>query len=577
MDSQIWSNAASEAVDCLIERLLPADSLVVKPFINRLFAALQEGHAFIRIESQEAALLGNIDGFVGDKGNSPLVLSGNQLSLGKIWQLEYDLATQIIRIANAVTPPIDWLGISHYLEQWFDEAGSRDQKAAAALALLQNFMLISGGPGTGKTTTVAKLLALLCLQGAALPKIALAAPTGKAAAHMARALHNALEKLDISESIRHHLIRLDGQTVHRLLKLKPPYMEPFFNSENPLALDVLIVDEASMLDTFLLLQLLSAVPDGCKVILLGDENQLPSVGAGAVLKALAQETELDRATAQELAYLLPKHRFIVSDRPSLLAQNVVRLSISHRFNEQSGIGSLAKAVVDGDAEKALDLFERFPEEISMPAYDTGRQMADLYRLQHYYWEAVEKNDVAGAFAHQTDIVVLAARRSDAEQFNRDYCTFLQKQGRFESGEQWFAGQMIMVSRNDYSLDLFNGDIGLVLRDETGTLVAYFSEGRDFRKMALSRLPECETAFAMTVHKSQGSEYRAVWLLPPFSDNPDMALNRALLYTAVTRARDCFVFWGEKATFQAACRSEEKRRSALRKMLLDCAGVSDRPV
>lgn len=565
---------AASAADVLC-RLLPDIYPAVLPFVERLFGALQQGHAFILLDKQEAAGLQQC----GAMSGGLFVLSGNRLFLGKIWQLEHDLSAEIMRIAQIPCKPMDWLSMSHYLAQWFADEGSRDQKAAAALALLQNWIVISGGPGTGKTTTVAKLLGLLCMNGQRLPRIALAAPTGKAAAHMSRSLHRALEGFDAGEAVRSHLQQLEGQTVHRLLRLKPPYMEPYFHVENPLPLDVLVVDEASMLDTSLLLQLLKALPDGCKTVLLGDENQLPSVGAGAVLSALVQETVLDEATAQELAHLLPHQPFAVSDRPPLLAQNVVRLAVSHRFDEKSGIGCLARAVIEGDAGKALAQFERFSGQISIRTQDIGEQTGALFRLQQDYWAAVARGDIEGAFEHQNDAVVLAARRKDADYFNGAYRVFLQKQGLAPPDGHWFAGQMLMIARNDYGLDLFNGDIGLVLQDTDAAnrLAAYFSDGGGWRKIALSRLPECSTAFAMTVHKSQGSEFREVWLLPPCAQPEEENLNRSLLYTAITRAKERFVFMGANATFQAACLSEEKRRSALREMLLDYHKVSDRPV
>ncbi|EGZ44879.1 exodeoxyribonuclease V subunit alpha [Neisseria wadsworthii] len=575
MDSLVLDGFAAEAAVSLLERVAPEVGGVVSPFVDKLFAALAEGHSFIWLDKHDIAALKQARPVVGGDAGSPLILRGNKLFLGKMWQLEQDLARQILRIAAVKPEPVDWLNASHHLADWFSEPGSRDQKAAAALALLQNFMVISGGPGTGKTTTVAKLLALLCVNAGKLPRIALVAPTGKAAAHMAKALHRALGQFNAGAAIKAHLEHLEGQTVHRLLKFKPPYMQPAYHADNPLPLDMIVVDEASMLDTALLLQLLSAVPDGCRVIILGDENQLPSVGAGAVLAALARQTVLTETTAQELTDLLPEQPFAVSDRPDPLAANIARLTISHRFGEYSGIGCLARAVVQGNVEDALAQFERFPNEIRIHDMNIDGQLETLYRLQQNYWQAVAQNDVKAAFGHQADCMVLAAWRNNAEHFNQAYQAYLKKIGIIKQEEYWFAGQMLMVSRNDYTLDLFNGDIGLVLRDDasdTGALAAYFPDGDEFRKIALSRLPECETAFAMTVHKSQGSEYKEVWLLPPMgydlAKTAGAGLNRALLYTAITRARERFVFLGKTEAFKAACLQEETRRSAVREMLAE---------
>ena len=564
------NQAAAEAVVALFQRIAPDVVEVCEPFIYRLFAALQDGHTFIWLHDDEAAVLQEAAPLVARTGDAPLVLQGRRLFLGRIWQLERDLAREIVRLAKAALPVLNREQSRQNLADWFQETGSEGQQAAAALALLQPFMLISGGPGTGKTTTVAKLLALLCDAAPVLPRIALAAPTGKAAAHMARSLHKALARFAVPEAVKAHLQALDGQTVHRLLKLRPPQMQPQFDAESPLPLDILVVDEASMLDLSLLLNLLRAVPNGCRVVLLGDEDQLPSVGAGAILAALAQPTVLSLSTAQQLAELLPHPPFACADTISPLAENIAHLTFSHRFGEHSGLGCLARAVTTGEAEQAWAQFAAFPQELHMKQANIAQQVAELYTLQTDYWRAVDANDVAAAFAHQTDVVVLAARRDDAAQFNEAYRRYLQQQGRVRLDMPWFAGQMIMIERNDYPLGLFNGDIGLILLDSTsatGALAAYFPAAEGFRKIALSRLPVYATAFAMTVHKSQGSEYRDVWLLPPTSEATEQnGLTRPLLYTAITRARETFVFWGKPDTFKAACLHNEQRRSALRDMI-----------
>ncbi len=563
-----FTHAATDAAMRLFHRHAPAVAATVAPFVPRLFAALQEGHSFVWLDEHEAAVLAQAAPIVGNAGDTPLVLTGRRLFLGRMWQLERDLAAEMVRLATAAVNPPDAVQAEQNLAAWFAHSGSEGQQRAAALALLQPFMLISGGPGTGKTTTVAKLLGLLCGEDE-LPRIALSAPTGKAAAHMARALHHALDTFGLPEKVKKHLQGLEGQTVHRLLKLRPPQMRPVFGREQRLPLDILVVDEASMLDMALLLQLLRAVPDGCRVILLGDENQLPSVGAGAVLAALAQETVLPLKTAAALGLLLPQHGFQVAFDAPPLAQNIARLQVSHRFGADSGIGCLARAVVLENAEEAWAQFARFPEALQVKQGHAGQQAAALYALHAAYWQAVDVGDVAAAFQHQTDVVVLAAWRDDAETFNREYRRYLQRQGRAEEHIPWFAGQMVMIARNDYTLNLFNGDIGLVLRDDERpeSLAAYFPAAEGYRKIALSRLPAHETAFAMTVHKSQGSEYDTVWLLPPSVPNEAAgALGKTLLYTAITRARLHFVFWGTQSAFQAACIRNEPRRSALREMI-----------
>lgn len=566
-------SAAQSALDFL-QRFAPAEAGMAEPYVLRLFAALQDGHSYIRLTDDEAEQLALAENIIGRQGGMPLVMQGRRLFLGRMWQLERDLAAEICRLAHPSAEKVDWMQAAQNLHSWFADKGSEGQRDAAALALLQSFMLITGGPGTGKTTTVAKLLGLICSNSRQLPRIALAAPTGKAAAHMARALHRALDGFSLPEKIYSHLVRLEGQTVHRLLELRPPQMQSAYNRWRPLPYDVLVIDEASMLDTSLLLQLLRAVPDGCRVIFLGDEHQLPSVGAGAVLAALSQNTVLSSETAGKLAEYLPEHGFLVDDEKAVpLSQNSARLTVSHRFGADSGIGCLARAVIAKDAESAWAQFGRFSQELEVMQADVKKQAELLYQRHEKYWQAVDSGNVALAYGHAADVAVLAAWRKDAEIFNETYCRHLQRFGRATEETPWFAGQIIMVTRNDYMQDLFNGDIGLIMPDTASAngLAAYFPDMEGFRKTAVSRLPAHETAFAMTVHKSQGSEYREVWLVPPsvvsVRDEDSLSgLNNALLYTGITRARKRFVFFGSKQEMTAAVETVRIRRTALYDMV-----------
>lgn len=567
-----FAQAAARAAIWFLARYAGSGSEVLANCTERLFQALQNGHSFIRLSGGEADALSALAPVVGTSA-APLILEGRRLFLGRMWQLEYDLAAEIKRLAAAGTSAPDAAGARQNLAKWFQGTGSEGQRDAAALALLQSFMVITGGPGTGKTTTVAKLLALICGEDENLPNIALAAPTGKAAAHMARALHRAINGFDAPEAIRRHLLKLEGQTVHRLLKLRPPKMQAAFNPVYPLPLDVLVIDEASMLDTALMLQLLKAVKTGARVILLGDENQLPSVGIGAVLSVLSQKTVLDGETYKSLNLYLPEHGFPVHEDAPVLAQNTAHLSFSHRFGDNSGIGCLARAAVSGD-EGAWALFDRFPDELEHSECSPNARVERLYRAHKAYWQAVKDGNIEAAYAGISDIVVLAAWRQDAEDFNEAYCSHVRRKMNIPEHQAYFAGEPIMIRQNDYALELFNGDIGLIMEDvgRQGGLAAYFADADGFKKVAVSCLPDFEPAFAMTVHKSQGSEYREVWLLPPSaapSDEGDDALSglsRGLLYTAITRAREKFVFFGGEEAFRQAASTVKARQTALGSML-----------
>lgn len=562
------NHSPTENVIALLQDYTPHLIDQISPFISRLFNALANGHAFIFVHADEAELLAQASPVVG-QSDAPLVLWGNRLFLGRMFQLEYDLANEIKRLSSPKYELAQPENIALSLQNWFPDERSRDQQTAAALALTQNFTVISGGPGTGKTTTVAKLLALLC--GEQQPRIALVAPTGKAAARMSDALKNALSKMSgLPENVAVFLAQLSGQTVHRLLGLNPPQMLPEYHAQHRLPLDIVVVDEVSMLDSYLLLQLLQALPTHCRVILLGDENKLPSVNAGAVLSALVRSR-----------FRLPENtqiqQILSSKQYEMLTPPVAKLTISQRFDDNSGIGCVAKAVVAGDANLAWAQFSRFPDQLIAQQKTPEQQANLLYQQQQNYWQSIDNQDIQTAFSHQTDVVVLAARRADAELFNQAYRKVLQRYGRIAQPDTvWFAGQMLLITRNDPATNLYNGDIGIVMRQDIGLTAYFFDSENTFRAVPLSRLPAHELAFAMTVHKSQGSEYEEVWLIPPkkSEDNESkQGFNRSLLYTAITRAKQKFVYWGDETSFQAACNNQETRRTALAQFLLKIDGNS----
>ena len=559
----IAPNPAAPAINRLFAQIAPQAAATVAPFVERLFAALAHGNTFIYISQDEAAALAQAAPLVGSDANSPVVLHGRRLFIAKYWHLEKQLAAEIQRL-SAHTPRQPEKPLAELLANWFADDTSRDQRAAAALALLKNFVLISGGPGTGKTTTVAKLLALLHHDPAprTAPRTALVAPTGKAAARLTESLHRASAAIpDLDAEAQHYLASLTGQTVHRLLGLKPPQMQPEYHAHNPLPLDCVLIDEASMMDNHLLYQLLAALPSHCRVILLGDAEQLPSVGAGAVLAALSHSHPMQPETAAALRPLLPD----VAHFPTLAEQHA-RLTISHRFHAQSGIGNLARAVQQGSAN-AWQIIAAYPSELSAQPRNLAALVAQLYQHHAAYWQAIHAGNIAAAFAEQSRLIVLTALRHDADHINHLYRTLLQQHGHTRPQSPWYAGQIIMITRNAPSQQLYNGDIGIIMQPEnentrSSDLRAYFPSeqpsAHGYRSIPLSRLPEHETAYAITTHKSQGSEYAQVWFVAP----AQAPYSRALLYTAITRAKQQFAYWGDEASFQAACANNEHRNSAL---------------
>ncbi len=501
---------------------------------------------------------------------SPLVLEGTRLYLRRNWQAEQAIRASIL--ARLALPRVVPEGLKPALDSLFGTplAGSAPdwQKVACALAARAGLTLITGGPGTGKTTTVVRLLALLQSQRAGMApplRMALAAPTGKAAARLGESMAQALQKLP---TLMQAHLPTQAQTLHKLLQVR----SSFDTAAAPaLALDVVVVDEASMIDLELMARLLAAVPLRASLILLGDKDQLASVEAGAVMGQLCQGAEQGGYNADTVQWLQTHSGEDVSawaGSGADLAQQTVMLRHSHRFAADSLIGQWASAVNAGARTPVADLWCAAPRwsfqaQTSVtrlePASALDSQLAELVRSA---WQAA-----------LAALAAMAADRAESGTAPRGEAaalqplpgvdaaaaqTLLASLGRFQvlcalrEGpwgvvalnralaralgvplEGWYAGRPVMVTRNDYALNLMNGDVGLCLPTPQGLRVA-FAQGTQLRWVLPSRLDAVETVFAMTVHKSQGSEFEHVVLVLPDTMAP--VLTRELLYTGITRAK-----------------------------------------
>lgn len=474
------------------------------------------------------------------------------------------------------------------------------QQQACALAASSYFAVITGGPGTGKTTTVLKLLLLLVEQANLGLNIILAAPTGKAAARLTESL--AQSRARLAETVPHlaHLLPhlpVRAQTVHRLLSPMPDGNGFRYNATQPLPADVVIVDEASMLDVSLFAALVRALPANCRLILLGDKDQLASVEAGAVLAEICRHAEAggySHATSQWLAGLtgvsLPERYLSALSDP--LDQQVVMLRHSHRFGADSGIGMLARAVNQGDSHLAT-LFPKLttssvegqPAEIAavvlQPQQLAQQVSRHLTKLLQPYFACLQQtvnpdnmNEQAIALHQQFSRLQLlcAVRQGPAgvETINQALELHLQQQRLIGRHSGWYHGRPVIILQNDYGTGLMNGDIGICLavaqEGKVELRVAFLqpdgSSGRAVRWFLPGRLPPLETAFALTVHKSQGSEFsHAILLLPP-TDSP--VLTRELVYTAITRAKQQFsLYLTDWQILSAAISRKIARRGGLR--------------
>lgn len=503
----------------------------------------------------------------------PLVLENGLLYLRRYREYERELAAGLQRIGAQPLPNGDLQALAPLFALLFPQAagGVDHQARAAAVTLRHPLALVTGGPGTGKTTTIARLLVLLAAQAAQAghpaPRVALAAPTGRAAERMAESLRLAvqgLQALGLDPALAAALPSA-GTTLHRLLGVIAESPRFRHNADNPLPFDVVVVDEASMIDLPLMAKLVQAIASGTRLILLGDPDQLPSVEAGDVLGAILRASGDGEGThdddARALAGLLAVPNLQPSAMPTAFAGRRVQLQRGYRQSEALDLAPLAAAVRGGDSDRALSLLRSdtlagvsFHEGLADPLQDHRDTL-----LAH--WGALaEAADPAQALQQAGRLRILTALREGpqgARGLNRRIETLLAG-----SNAGYFQGRLLLVTENSYRHRLFNGDIGICLRDGTGTLLAWFpgddlAQPRAFHPAAL---PAHESAFAMTVHKAQGSEFDEVWLQLPRQDS--RVLSRELVYTGLTRARQRLHLAGTASVLQAALARHSSRIGGL---------------
>ena len=570
--------------------------------------ALQAGTGDDAAALRRALLASGVVGTAEAPGAMPLVLDADgRLYLHRYFAHEQRLAARLMRAARAEPAPLDVAATHARLADWFGHAPRSDadadadtdadaidwQQLASALALRRRLTVISGGPGTGKTTTVVNLLACLIAQDPGC-RIALAAPTGKAAARLTEAIRERAGHLP--EAIRARL-PADSSTIHRLLGVLPAGAARFrHHAGQPLPIDALVVDEASMLDLALAARLLDAVPPHARIVLLGDKDQLSAVEAGAVFSELCADPTLSepcRAALGALCGIDPARLATpVPVQPSPLRDSVVWFTRNFRFATDSGIGRLAAAINAGHASAAVDAL-RAPADGSVHWFDDAGAApgpATLAALQGGaapYLDALRRDpgDRAAVFAAFGAFRVLCAVREGPrgvvamnDRLTRRAREALGLPAAADARSPWFTGRPVIVLRNDPLLRLFNGDIGIALPagGAAGAELAVFFEDRaapgGFRAVSPLRLPAHETAFAMTVHKSQGSEFHDVLVLLPAQRSP--VVTRELLYTAVTRARRRVAVAAGEELVAAAVRAPTQRRSGLIARLRDAAAGDD---
>jgi exodeoxyribonuclease V alpha subunit len=519
-------------------------------------------------------------GVVGEPGeHRPLILDHKaRLYLYRYWEYQAQLAKGIQSRITDGSPVSQTKSLREGLSRIFsalEEVGIDWQKVAAFAAARRKFCVITGGPGTGKTTTVAKILALLMERNEGQKRrTALVSPTGKGAARLQEALKKAKEDLACEKSVK-ALIPDEASTIHRLLGTVAgsPYFR--FNALNPLPVDTVVVDEASMVDLALMSKLVQALPSEARFILLGDRDQLSSVEAGAVLGDICdtgQSHPFSKTFCDDIEKTMGV-KIKGTEAAPAMSDSIVQLTRSYRFGEGSGIASASRSINEGKADDALQaLQDARREDLRWSPLPQPRSFVRALKERgleefHYLFQA---SDPEKAFEHLDRFRILCALRQGPFGVNAVNALvehLLRGQKLIRGEGKWYPGRPVLVTQNDYNLHLYNGDIGIALPDPgaDGELRVFFqAPDGALRALHPVRLPEHETVYALTVHKSQGSEFDRILLILPDQDSP--VLTRELLYTGITRAREGVEVWGHESVFQAAVSRRTTRVSGLRDAL-----------
>ncbi|MEW6259794.1 MAG: exodeoxyribonuclease V subunit alpha [Thermodesulfobacteriota bacterium] len=483
----------------------------------------------------------------------PLVLdAAGRLYLARMWCCEQRLASHLKARLSTGREAIDETVLQEGLLRYFHE-GNDSVRTAAETGVRRRFAVISGGPGTGKTTTVLTILALLVEQAVhhnrPMPNIVVLAPTGKAAARL-RVVLRRQDRLPCTPDVRQAL-PTDAATIHRGLGARFELGAPFrYHGRNPLPADIVVVDEASMIDLVLMDRLFEATAPRTRLLLLGDRNQLASVESGSVLSDLCRLGETDPTWSRA----------------------VVHLTKNYRFSEDSGIGRLARAVTNADVEEAIDCLHN-PAEADIRRIDpqTLAEALEAARTWLQSWlTETEPETLADRFNR---FRILCAHRQGTfgvEHINAALDRMARHLLKVPDQREWYPGRPVMVLQNDYRLNLSNGDIGWMLshraegRYRDGGTVWFARPDGGWTSVSPHRLPVHETAFAMTIHKSQGSEFDDVLVVLPEHRSP--ILTRELLYTAVTRARRSVAIVGSEEIIRQAIQTPIERYSGLMEAL-----------
>ncbi len=496
---------------------------------------------------------------VGSPGHyTPLVLDDeNRLFLFRYWEYEQKLAVGIAeRIHSQAGKEIK--NIDQLLDQLFPDPKTDPdwQRTAAKKAIAGRLTMISGGPGTGKTHTVTSILALLISEKPDLT-IALCAPTGKAAARLQESIQKAKAQMSFLDPRVLALIPETAGTIHRLLGVRKASTSFKHHSKNPIIADVVVVDEASMVSLAMMSKLIRAIPKQTKLILLGDKNQLSSVEAGAVFGDICD----------------------AGNHSTELSEAIIELKYSYRFEQSPAIGKISRSINRGDVDGVLKTVNTLPgHSIIIRDQPTSDQLKAKLKqlLASRIMPLLEAKSLEDGFVALENYKILCSHRKGefgVEAINRSIGQLLIEQGVINDLQDNYKGKPIIIKQNDYQVNLYNGDTGIIWPDNDGHLRAFFPVGKQsFNDVGISRMPLYQAAYALTIHESQGSEFSDILIV--LGEKPSPLLSKELLYTAVTRAKNNIEIWADRELLSFAVDNAVQRQTGLQQKLRHLIGCPE---
>lgn len=483
---------------------------------------------------------------------TPLVLEGENLYLHRFWKYENELVEWLKNKSHEMLSIPD--NAKAHINLLFPAVKNETnwQKTAVLLSHLKKLLIITGGPGTGKTFTIQKILESHLQYNESI-KVALCAPTGKAAQRLNESLNSEFLKTPIEPA----------KTIHSLLGAKGITGKYDYGSDNKLNFDLIIVDEASMLDLNLWISLIRSVPDYATLILLGDKNQLASVEAGSILGDICSSSS--NIFSDQLSETLGLEKS--TSIKSTINDSIIELTKSYRFDEKSGINKLSEAIINDDSDLVISIFEddNFPDvKFVEPSNESMDKLIQFYVIDPFL-RMNEKNFSHEGFKRYQILCALRKGPYGVEHINKRSEDTLKKKLKVSLLKEWYPGRSIILSRNDYSLQLRNGENGFAVQNNFNSGFEIQFEGKDY-PINSSRIADYESGNSLTVHKSQGSEFDHVALVLPNSEN--LLLTRELLYTSVTRARKTILVIGNENIIRSAITRRIERRSGIKYKIWD---------